>query len=143
MYHKTIIVGNLGQDPQMRYTQDGTPVTNFSVATNRRWNSQDGEQREETIWFRVTVWRRLAETCNEYLKKGRPVLVEGRLKPDPQTGGPRIWTAHDGGARASFEITAVNVRFLGGRDDTAADVPGAPADVPGAPPAESEDEIPF
>ncbi len=137
MYHKITIVGNLGRDPEMRYTSDGTPVTNFSVATNRRWNDAAGEQHEETIWFRVTAWRRLAEVCSEYLKKGRPVLVEGRLKPDPETGGPRIWTGNDGAPRASFEITAMTVKFLGGRDaagDTAA------PDTPDAPP---EDEIPF
>jgi len=139
MYHKIIIAGNLGKDPELRYTQDGTPVTNFSVATNRRWNSPDGQQNEETIWFRITAWRRLAETCNEYLKKGRQVLIEGRLQPDPDTGGPRIWTGNDGSVRASFEVTAVTVRFLGGRGE-------APADTPDAPPAtaeEPEGEIPF
>ncbi len=144
MYHKIIIVGNLGQDPQMRYTQDGTPVTNFSVATNRRWNGQDGKPKEETIWFRVTAWRRLAETCNEYLKKGRQVLVEGRLKPDLETGGPRIWTGNDGAVRASYEVTAIAVPFLGSRGEASDDAPAAPADVPGAPPAPpEEDEIPF
>jgi single-strand DNA-binding protein len=139
MYQRIIIAGNLGRDPEMRYTQDGTPVTNFSVATNRRWTNADGSQGEETIWFRVSAWRRLAETCNEYLQKGRPVLVEGRLRPDPATGGPRIWTGNDGIARASYEITAVNVRFLGGRGEVATDVPSGP----GEPPEEGEEEIPF
>ena len=139
MYHKIIILGNLGNDPQMRYTQDGTPVTNFSVATNRRWNGSDGQQNEETVWFRVTTWRRLAETCAEYLKKGRQVLVEGRLKPDPETGGPPIWTGNDGSVRASFEVVAVTVRFLGGRDESSAGTPGAPPDIP----EEDEGEIPF
>jgi len=139
MYHKIVIVGNLGQDPEMRYTPDGTPVTNFSVATNRRWNRQDGSQGEETVWFRVSAWRRLAEVCNEYLSKGRQVLVEGRMRPDPETGGPRLWTGNDGVARASFEVTAQTVKFLGGRG--AAPTGEAP-DVP-EPPAESEEEIPF
>lgn len=120
MYQKIIIVGNLGRDPEMRYTPSGQPVTNFSVATNRKWTNTDGTPGEETIWFRVTAWGRLGETCNQYLSKGRQVLVEGRLRPDPATGGPRIWTRQDGTAGASFEITALNVRFLGGRAEGAA-----------------------
>jgi single-strand DNA-binding protein len=120
MYQKIIIVGNLGRDPEMRYTPQGTPVTNLSVATNRKWTSADGTPGEETIWFRVSVWGKQAETCNQYLSKGRQVLVEGRLRPDPATGGPRIWTRQDGTSGASFEITALNVRFLGGRAEVAA-----------------------
>jgi single-strand DNA-binding protein len=140
MYHKVIIVGYLGRDPEMRYTADGTPVTNFSVAASRKWNRPDGTQVDETVWFRVSAWRRLAETCNQYLQKGRLVLIEGRLQPDPATGGPRIWTGNDGVARASFEMTALTVRFLGGRGEAApAEVPGAPEE----PPAEEEEEIPF
>ncbi len=115
MYQKIIIVGNLGRDPEMRYTPSGQPVTNLSVATNRKWTNQEGQQQEETIWFRVSVWGKQAETCNQYLSKGRQVLVEGRLRPDPATGGPRIWTRQDGTPGASFEITAFTVRFLGGR----------------------------
>jgi len=123
----------------MRYTPDGTPVTNFSVATNRRWTNPDGSQGEETVWFRVTAWRRLAETCNQYLQKGRQVLVEGRLRPDPATGGPRIFTRSDGTVGAAYEVTAINVRFLGRPGEV------APAEMPGAveePPVE-EEEIPF
>jgi len=141
MYHKVTIVGYLGRDPEMRYIPDGTPVTNFSVATSRKWNRPDGTQEEETIWWRVTAWRRLAETCNQYLQKGRLVLIEGELKPDPGTGGPRIWTGNDGTARASFELTARVVKFLGGRDEIApTGATGAPEE---APPAEEEEEIPF
>jgi len=139
MYQRLTIVGNLGQDPEMRYTRDGTPVTNFSIATNRRWTNSDGSQGEETVWFRVTVWRRMAEVCNEYLEKGRQVLVEGRLRPDPETGGPRIWTGRDGEARASYEVTAQTVKFLG--RGVAAPGTGA-AEVPDEPP-EEEEEIPF
>lgn len=140
MYHKIIIVGNLGRDPEMRYTPDGTPVTNFSVATNRKWTGSDGQQQEETIWFRVTAWRRLAETCNQFLQKGRQVLVEGQLRPDPATGGPRVWTGNDGTPRAQFEVTALTVKFLGGRGEA------PPEEAPGAfeePSVEPLDEIPF
>ena len=140
MYQKIIIIGNLGRDPELRYTQDGTPVANFSVATNYRRSNQDGSQKDDTTWFRVSVWRRQAETCNEYLQKGRRVLVEGRLNTDPATGGPRIWTGQDGQPRASFEITAQTVRFLGGRGDTA-DV-GGPG-LPQEPPPDEGEEIPF
>lgn len=140
MYQKVIIMGNLGSDPEMRYMSDGTAVTNFSVATNRRWtNRASGEQQEETTWFRVSVWGRQAETTNEYLSKGRQVLVEGRMKPDPQTGGPRLWTGQDGATRASYEITAESVRFVGGRESG-----GFSGDDSGvAGPAQEEDEIPF
>jgi single-strand DNA-binding protein len=114
MYHKVIVVGYLGRDPEMRYTPDGTPVTNFSLATNQRRNGPDGSPIEETVWFRVTCWRRSAEIANQYLKKGRMVLVEGRMQPDKETGGPRVWTGQDGKPRASYEITADNIKFIGG-----------------------------
>ena len=139
MYQKIIIVGNLGGDPEMRYMSDGTAVTNFSVATNRRWtNRSSGEQQDETTWFRVSVWGRQAETANEYLSKGQQVLVEGRMRPDPQTGGPRMWTGQDGTARASFEITARNVRFMGARETSSFS-----GDESTNGPPEEEDEIPF
>lgn len=112
MYQKVIIVGRLGQDPEMRYTPSGQPVTHFSVATDRRWTDQEGQQQDETTWFRVSVWGKQAETCNQYLVKGQQVLVEGRLRPDTETGGPRVWTGNDGIARASYELTAWVVRFL-------------------------------
>ncbi|MCK4471648.1 MAG: single-stranded DNA-binding protein [Anaerolineae bacterium] len=140
MYHKIIIVGHLGRDPEMRYTQDGTPVTNFSVATSRKWTRQDGTQVDETIWFRVTAWKRQAETCNEYLQKGRQVLVEGQLVPDPNTGGPKTFTRRDGTVGAAYEVRAFRVLFLGGRGEA------PPAEMPGAteePPAEAGEEIPF
>jgi single-strand DNA-binding protein len=140
MYHKVIIVGNLGRDPEMRYTPDGTPVTNFSVATNRKWGNADGSQSEETVWFRVTAWRQLAELCNQYLSKGRQVLIEGRMNPDRETGGPRVWTGNDGQPRASFEVTALTVRFLGGRGEGGD--PSVSYDEP-PPPEMGEDEIPF
>ena len=139
MFHKVTIVGNLGNDPEMRYTASGVPVTRFSVATNRRWTNADGSPGEETVWFRVSAWRGLAETCNQYLSKGRQVMVEGRLVPDRETGGPRVWTGNDGVARASYEVSALDVRFLGGRGEREEPLPPQmPADA-----GEAEDEIPF
>jgi single-strand DNA-binding protein len=146
MYHKITIVGYLGRDPEMRYTPSGQPVTNFSVATSRKWAGSDGQQHDETVWWRVTVWGKQAETCNQYLSKGRLVLIEGRVGGDrlPQGGNaeqivPHIWQGQDGQPRAQFQITAQTVRFLGGRD--AAPPPQAPG-MPEEPPEEGE-EIPF
>ncbi|MDI6768789.1 MAG: single-stranded DNA-binding protein [Anaerolineales bacterium] len=117
MYQTTIIVGNLGRDPEMRYTPSGQAVTSFSVATNRQYTNNAGETVKETIWFRVSAWGKQAETCNQYLKKGSKVLVEGRLTADPATGGPRIWTGQEGSPRASFEVSAQTVRFLSSRGE--------------------------
>src|SRR3972149_11971043 len=89
MYHTIIIVGNLGKDPEMRYTPSGQAVTSFSVATSRQYTGQNGQKVKETIWFRVSAWGKQAETCNQYLRKGSKVLVEGRLTPDPGSGGGR------------------------------------------------------
>ncbi|HQJ50176.1 MAG TPA: single-stranded DNA-binding protein [Anaerolineae bacterium] len=77
MYQNTIVVGHLGRDPEMRYTPDGTPVTTFNIATSRKWTNPEGQPQEKTTWFRVTAWRKLAENCNQFLAKGRLVLVEG------------------------------------------------------------------
>jgi single-strand DNA-binding protein len=139
MFHKVILVGNLGRDPEMRYTPSGQPVTNLSVATNRTYTDNAGSQVKETVWFRVTVWGKQAEAVHQYLRKGRQVLVEGRLNPD-DNGNPRIWNAQDGTPRASFEVTAQTVRFLGGQGDAGA---AAAADEPGLGAPETEDEIPF
>jgi len=112
MYQKIIIIGNLGRDPEMRYTPSGQGVTDFSVATSNKYTTSDGNQVDETTWFRITTWGKLAEVCNQYLKKGRRVLVEGRLKPDKDTGSPRVYTRQDGTSGASYEITAETVKFL-------------------------------
>ncbi len=117
MYHTIIIAGNVGKDPEMRYTPSGQPVTTFNVATNRSYTGNNGQTVKETIWFRVTTWGKQAEICSQYVKKGSKVLVEGRLTPDAATGGPRVWTAQDGAARASFEVTANTVRFLSSRNE--------------------------
>ncbi|MEK7310757.1 MAG: single-stranded DNA-binding protein [Chloroflexota bacterium] len=116
MYQKLIIAGHLGKDPEMRYAPNGDPVTSMSVATNRKYTDKSGQKVEETTWFRVSVWGKQAETCNQYLKKGSAVLVEGRLQADKATGGPRTFTRQDGTSGSSFEITADpgGVKFLGG-----------------------------
>lgn len=116
-FHTVILIGNLGRDPEMRYTPSGQPVTSFNVASNRSYTGSDGQKVDETIWFRITAWGKQAETCNQYLRKGSKVLVEGRLVPD-KNGGPRIWTKQDGTAGASFEVTASTVRFLSTRGET-------------------------
>jgi len=117
MYHMILIVGNLGRDPEMRYTPSGQAVTSFSVATSRQYTSANGQKVKETTWFRVSAWGKQAETCNTYLRKGSKVLVEGRLTPDSSSGGPRIWNRADGTPSASFEVTAVLVRFLSSRGE--------------------------
>ncbi len=140
MFHTIIIVGNVGRDPEMRYTPSGQPVTSFSVATSRKYTASNGEPVNETIWFRITTWGKQAEICNQYLKKGAKVLVEGRLTPDKNTGGPRIWQRQDGTSGASFEVTAQTVRFLSPRGEVEAG--GALAEG-GDLPAATEEDIPF
>ncbi len=144
MYQKIIIIGNLGRDPEMRYMPDGTAVTSFSVATSRRWTDrQSGQPVDETTWFRVTVWGRQGETANQYLSKGSKVLVEGRIKPDTNTGSPRLWTRQDGTVGSSFEVTADAVRFLSGREDAGGYEADGSDDFSSTAPAQEEDEIPF
>ena len=109
--NKISVIGNVGNDPEMRYTPNGNPVTSFNVATNRRWTNAEGEQQEETEWFRVNAWNRLAETCNQYVTKGMKVYVDGRLSSSP-------YVSRDGEPRAGNEIYALDVQFLdrpGGR----------------------------
>lgn len=141
MYQQIIIVGNLGKDPEMRYTPSGTPVTSLSVATNRKYTGSDGQQVKETTWFRVSVFGKMAETVAQYLKKGSAVLVEGRLTPDKTSGGPRVYQRPDGTMGATYEVAANTVRFLSGRGESG---PGsAPAPSEEDIPVVSEDEIPF
>ena len=117
MYQKIVIVGRLGRDPEMRFTPTGQAVTSFSVATDRQYTDQSGKPVKETIWFRVSAWGKLAETCNNFLQKGKLVLVEGRLTADTKTGGPRVWTAQDGTTKASFEVSAQTVKFLSAKTE--------------------------
>jgi len=141
MYQQLIIVGNLGKDPEMRYTPSGTPVTSLSVATNRKYTGSDGQVVKETVWFRVSVFGKIAETSAQYLKKGSLVLVEGRLTPDKASGGPRVYQRPDGTMSATYEVFANNVRFLSSRAEGSPSPAPAPSeeDVP----AGNEDEIPF
>ncbi|MFO7662160.1 MAG: single-stranded DNA-binding protein [Chloroflexota bacterium] len=146
MYQKITIVGRLGRDPEMRYMPDGTAVTSMNVATDRRWTDKNtGQPVQETTWFRVSVWGRQAESVNQYLNKGSMVLVDGHIRPDPQTGGPRLFTRQDGSMGASFEVTADNVRFLSSRGDSgASDTSYGDDDFQGGKPAaQEEDDIPF
>lgn len=110
MFLRIIIVGNLGRDPELRYTQTGQPVTTLSVAANRQWTDKNtNELKKETTWFRVTVWGNQAEHCNEYLRKGSPVLIEAdRIQASP-------YLTKEGQPAASLEVTAQTIRFLGGR----------------------------
>lgn len=116
MFQKILAIGNLGRDPEMRYTPDGKAVTNLSVATNKKWTDANGDLQERVVWLRVSIWGKQAEACNQYLKKGRQVFIEGELIAD-ENGNPRIWQRDDGSAAASFEVRAFNVKFLGGRDE--------------------------
>ncbi len=130
MYQTIILIGNLGKDPEMRFTPSGQPVTTLSVATNRRYNGANGQPVKETTWFRITIWGKQAESSNEFLHKGSKVLVEGRLTPDPETGGPHIWESN-GKVGASFEVTASTVRFLSGREDQDRNAPeGEEQEIP-------------
>ena len=104
--NKVMLIGNLTRDPELRYLPSGQPVTSFSIAVNRTYTSQAGEKKEEVSFIRIVVWGRRAEVCNEYLKKGSPVFVEGRLQS-------RSWDAQDGTKRSTIEVIAMNVQFLG------------------------------
>ena len=108
--NKVIIIGNLGRDPEVRYTPNGSAICNIGVATTRNWKNKDsGERQEETEWHRVTMFDRLAEIAGEYLKKGRPVYIEGRLRT-------RKWTDKDGVEKYTTEIVAEQMQLLGGRE---------------------------
>lgn len=143
MYQKIILVGNLGGEPEMRYMPDGTAVTSFSLAVGRKWNNAQGQQVDETTWFRASVWGKRAETANQYLTKGSKVLVEGRLKPDPNTGGPRLWTRQDGTVAASYEVVVESFSFVGSRSDSGGGHDNGGDTAVGMVPVVDEDDIPF
>ena len=134
MYLKLTIVGNLGRDPEMRYMSDGKAVTNLNVATNRVY-TKDGQKVTETTWVRVTLWGASAENANSYLKKGRQVLVDGYLNPDPNTGSPKTFTRNDGTIGTSYEMTGNRIVYLGNRADADVD-DGYTTSV-------DEDDVPF
>ena len=131
-----IIIGNLGGEPELRYTPNGAPVTSFNVATSRTYTTADGERHEETEWLRVSAWNRLAESCNQFLSKGKKVYVEGRFVH-------REWSGMDGQPRCSHEISASEVRFLSPRDDATSFNPTNQEEfVPEAPP-QDEPDVPW
>ena len=139
--NKVILVGHLGSEPEIRYTQGGTPVGNFRLATTERWTSKSGERGERTEWHRVVVWGRLAEICSEYLGKGKQVYIEGRLQT-------RQWQDKDGNNRYTTEINASNMVMLGKAGDRAE--VGAPPSYPDSAPVEmsggggeGDDAVPF
>ncbi len=109
--NKVMIIGNLGRDPEMRYTPSGKPVTTFSVATSRTWNTAEGEKRVETEWFNIVAWSSLAEICKQYLSKGQQVYIEGRLQT-------RHWDDQEGNKHVSVEIVANEMIILSERHET-------------------------
>lgn len=128
--NKVILIGNLGADPELRFTADGTAVANLRIATSRKWKNKRNETEEETTWHSVTAWAKTAEICKEYLSKGRQVYIEGRLQN-------RTWTDKQGQKRYSTEVVAEQVHFLGGGGKHAA----APTEEP--PPPDMTDDVPF
>ncbi|HVO71609.1 MAG TPA: single-stranded DNA-binding protein [Aggregatilineaceae bacterium] len=126
-YQYTIIIGNVGRDPELRYTPAGVAVCDFTVAVSRRWNDRTtNEQREKTTWFRVSAWRGLAETANQFVHKGMQIMVAGEIDASAFTG-------QDGQPRASLDLTARDIQFLGRRGETAAEpgeYPSEPEDLP-------------
>lgn len=129
MYHLLTIVGNLGNDPELRYTPSGTPVTTLNVATNRNYSNSAGEDVQETIWWRVAAWNKLAETCTKYLKKGRKVLIEANIRPS-EDGNPRVYEKNDGSWGASYEATARVVKFLDPAPEGSGEAAGDDEEVP-------------
>lgn len=145
--NKVMLIGNLGKDPEVRFTAGGQAVANFSIATTENWKGKDGQKEEKTEWHNIVVWGKLAELCREYLHKGRSVHVEGRLQT-------RSWDDKEGKKRYTTEVVAQNIIFLGGRSDSAGTVAGAarpvapqssePSTPDQGPPAFDEDaDIPF
>ena len=110
--NKAMVLGRLGQDPELKYTPNGTAVCNFSVATSENWNDKSGQKQERTEWHRVVVWGKLAELCNQYLAKGRQAFLEGRIQT-------RSWDDKNGQKRYTTEIVAQTVQFIGGPSDKA------------------------
>jgi len=134
--NKVQIIGHLGKDPEMRYTPSGRPVTTFSVAVSRSWNSADGERHMETEWFNVVAWGNLAEICKQYLVKGQQVYIEGRLQT-------RRWDDKEGQKHTSVEIVANEMMMLGDRRDATNNQPHETEAAPTENGAAAEDEFPF
>ncbi len=144
-FNKIILVGNLGRDPELRYTPQGTPVCSFTLATNEKRKDKSGEMQDLTTWFRVTFWGRQAETASQYLTKGKPVYVEGRLRTEE-------WTDRDGKQRFTLEVHATDMQFIGQRTEESGYSPGgstnkqaqtSPEKHDPTEPEMSDDDIPF
>lgn len=136
MYQKLTLVGNLGGDPEMRYLQNGTPVASFSLAVNKRWKGADGQQKDETTWFRCSCWRKQAEIVTEYLKKGSKVLVEGEVKARP-------YTDKAGNLAASLDVNVQDVRFLSGKNESGESSTNGASQPTTAPAAATDDQVPW
>ena len=137
--NKVILVGNLGRDPELRYTQGGQAVANFTLATNEKWSDKQGNPQERTEWHRIVVWGKQGENCAQYLQKGRSVYVEGRLQT-------REWEDREGNKRTTTEINAQTVQFLGGRGPGGTGSGGggsAPTGGPGPSEGPPPDDVPF
>ena len=140
--NKIIVIGNLGNDPEMRYTPNGQSVTSFNIASNRRYRTADGEQREETEWFRCSAFGRLADVCNQYLTRGQQVYVEGRLRG-------RSYTDRDGQPRYSLDIMLTEMQMLGRRGENEGGGYGDRGGYGGGqggysePPYDETDDLPF
>ena len=135
--NKVILLGNLGRDPEVRFTQGGTPVANFTMATTDRWSDPSGEKKEKTGWHRIVVWGKQAEIAGEYLRKGRPVFVEGSLQT-------REWTDREGNKRYTTEVRAQRLQLLGRPDDRGAAGSAPSAEEAPEPSGEiADDDIPF
>ncbi|HTO70937.1 MAG TPA: single-stranded DNA-binding protein [Myxococcota bacterium] len=146
--NKVILVGNVGRDPELRYTQGGQPVASFSVATNERFKDRDGNWKDRTEWHRIVAWARLAEICGEYLRKGSQVYIEGRIQT-------RDWEDKEGNKRQTTEVVALSMQMLGRRGEGGGPVGGGSDDQsrggdesfsqspPSGPGGAADDEIPF
>ncbi len=135
--NKVILIGNLGKDPEVRYTPGGAAVANFTIATNENWTNKEGSREERTEWHRIVAWGKIAELCGEYLSKGRTIYVEGRLQT-------RKWQDKDGQEKYTTEIVAQTVQFLGGRGEgTGKSGGGASPTMEAAAPMNVDDDIPF
>lgn len=134
-FNKITFVGHLGNEPEMRYTPAGKPVTSFNVASNDQYTNEKGETVKITTWFRCTSWGKAAEVHSQYLHKGGKVLVEGKLHPDPKTGRPEIWARQDGSAAADYNVTVQELYFMDSKNGN--------GDQNEPPASTSEDDLPF
>ncbi len=137
--NKAILIGNLGADPELKYTPSGAAVANFNIATTEKWKDKDGQMQESTQWHRIVLWRRQAEIAKEYLKKGSQVYIEGRIET-------RSYEDKDGVKRYITEISGQRMQFLGSRSDSGGSRNNGQSEPPPAPPAGAgadDDDLPF